>query len=294
MFKISVIIPVHNRTELLRRAVRSVVAQTLQPFEIVVVDDGSDPDAAEATRALCAQIQGARLIRHARNLGAAAARNTGIAHVHGDYIAFLDSDDEWLANKLQIQRDFLLQTGAKVCACSFHYMRLRQGAAPMEETRHPATLHSVRSLVWGCTICPGSGLVISKALAAEVGPQDATLRRYEDWDWLIRLTARGYAVPVLRQPLIRIHTSSYVPFADVDEACRLFQAKHDRTFRSFGLVAGLKFRSTLQIERASYALKSGQFARASGHTVCGIALWPLRNRHFWAAALRSLLQGSRA
>jgi len=95
---VSVIIPTYNRAHLLDRAIRSVLDQTYQDFELIVVDDGSSDPTAE----VIATFADPRIyyLRHEKNRGAAAARNTGIEASQGDYVAFLDSDCEWLPKKL--------------------------------------------------------------------------------------------------------------------------------------------------------------------------------------------------
>src|SRR5690348_15078750 len=101
MPRVSVIVPVFNRAATIGRAVASVVVQTMADWELIVVDDGSADDPAGALAALSdARL---RLLRHERNRGAAAARNTGIAAARAPLIAFLDSDDEWLPEKLARQ-----------------------------------------------------------------------------------------------------------------------------------------------------------------------------------------------
>src|SRR5215469_4492500 len=98
---ISVVIPVYNRQQDVQRALASALRQTLAPAEIVVVDDGSTDASVAAVTAL--NESRIRLVRHDRNRGAAAARNTGIAAARGDWIALLDSDDEWDRDKLARQ-----------------------------------------------------------------------------------------------------------------------------------------------------------------------------------------------
>ncbi len=99
--RVSVIIPTYNRAHLIDRALSSVFRQTIQDFEILVIDDASTDD----TEAVVRRIADARVryIRHSANKKAAAARNTGVASAQGVYVAFLDSDDEWLPNKLEVQ-----------------------------------------------------------------------------------------------------------------------------------------------------------------------------------------------
>src|SRR3990170_700697 len=96
--KVSVVLPVHNKTESLPAAVASVLGQTFGDFELLIVDDGSSDDLAPIL-ALPSRDARIQVIRHGHNRGPAAARNTGIKHAKGDYIAFLDSDDVWNRDK---------------------------------------------------------------------------------------------------------------------------------------------------------------------------------------------------
>src|SRR5208282_4925870 len=101
---ISVIIPTYNRTEQTIAAIDSVLAQTYSNFEVIVVDDGSTDRSGDVIQRFISQRpDGCQQIRFFRELnqGASAARNTGIANARGEYIAFLDSDDIWVPEKLE-------------------------------------------------------------------------------------------------------------------------------------------------------------------------------------------------
>src|SRR5436190_457298 len=97
---VSVVIPTYNRAALVPRAVASAIANTVSGDEIIVVDDGSTDGTREALAPFAKKIR----LLEGRHAGAGAARNLGIAEARGDLIAFLDSDDEWLRNKLMLQR----------------------------------------------------------------------------------------------------------------------------------------------------------------------------------------------
>src|SRR5215510_11266770 len=101
MPKVSVIIPTHNRAEFLRSAITSVLKQTFQDFEIVIIDDASK----DHTREVITSFNDARIkaIHNQVSKGAAGARNIGMMNSNSEYVAFLDDDDEWLPEKLKIQ-----------------------------------------------------------------------------------------------------------------------------------------------------------------------------------------------
>src|SRR5262245_48882666 len=116
MPKISVIIPTHDRAHFLPGAIFSVLNQTFQDFEIIVVDDASNDNTSEVVAAF--NDERIRLLRHETNKGGSAARNTGILNAQCDYIAFLDDDDEWLPDKLAKQVNILFASPPEV-GCVF-------------------------------------------------------------------------------------------------------------------------------------------------------------------------------
>ena len=105
MFKplVSVVIPTYNRASLISRAIASVCSQSYQNLEVIVVDDNSQDNTEEVVREIAARDSRIDYYRHSNNLGGSVARNTGIEKAAGEYIAFLDSDDLWLPQKLELQ-----------------------------------------------------------------------------------------------------------------------------------------------------------------------------------------------
>ena len=112
---VSIVLPAFNRAGSIRMAVESVLQQSFSDFELLVVDDGS----TDGTMAQLAEITDPRvqLLANPRNIGASAARNTGIRAARGDWVAFQDSDDEWLPQKLAKQMERLAAEPGKAIAC---------------------------------------------------------------------------------------------------------------------------------------------------------------------------------
>src|SRR3972149_1034912 len=104
---VSVVIPSYNRADMLRRAIRSVLAQTFTDFELIVVDDGSTDNTVNPVEEF--SDSRVRFMRRSVNEGAARARNMGVELSCGEWIAFLDSDDEWLPRRLELQMNRLEQ-----------------------------------------------------------------------------------------------------------------------------------------------------------------------------------------
>ena len=116
-FTVSVVMPAYNAQEHIRRAIDSVLAQTKKVDEIIVIDDGSTDDTAEIVSSYGSKVQ---LIRQ-QNAGPAAARNAGIKAARSEWIAFLDADDEWLAEKIERQSSLLMRNG-KLAWCSSNFI----------------------------------------------------------------------------------------------------------------------------------------------------------------------------
>jgi teichuronic acid biosynthesis glycosyltransferase TuaG len=109
---ISIITPAYQAERFIQKTILSVLSQTYDDFELLVVDDASSDGTANVVRRLCQSDHRVRLISHQRNLGPAEARNSAVGAARGRFIAFLDSDDLWLRNKLQNQLEFMISQKA--------------------------------------------------------------------------------------------------------------------------------------------------------------------------------------
>jgi glycosyltransferase involved in cell wall biosynthesis len=193
---VSVIIPTYNRAALVAEAVASVMAQTFRDFEIVVVDDGG----ADGTPEVVAAWPEVRLLRHAGRRGVAAARNRGVAAARGEWLAFLDSDDLWLPDKLARQI-FLLKGRPELLICQTEETWVRRGIRVNKPLRH----RKVEGRIFlpsldRCMISP-SAVILNRRLLADHGGFDETLAAAEDYDLWLRLTWR-YRVGLVDEPLV--------------------------------------------------------------------------------------------
>jgi glycosyltransferase involved in cell wall biosynthesis len=185
---VSVIIPARDREALLRRALLSIAAQRpWRPAEVLVVDDASSDATAEVGRSL-----GARVIVHERNLGAAAARNTAIAAATQPWLAFLDSDDEWLPEHLAtlwpLRDEHVLVAGAAIRVGGGEPLRyIGPVAREARVLASPADLYPENFL-------PASAVLARRDAVLAAGGFDTTLRYAEDLDLWIRLMDHGTAV----------------------------------------------------------------------------------------------------
>lgn len=194
---VSVVVPVYNRALVLPCALKSVLAQTMQDFEVVVVDDGSVDDLALVVASL--SDSRIRLIRHSENMGTAAARNTGVQTACGEYIAFLDSDDLWEPAKLERQLAALNDAGDGVIAITTGFVMAREKNG-MRVLRQPRDADGPERFLSGCDVSPGSTLMVRRRLFDQVGQFDTGFTRLEDWDWLLKALQWGRLI-VLPEPL---------------------------------------------------------------------------------------------
>lgn len=203
--------PVYQGREHLAAAIESVLAQTFEQFELLVVDDGSTDGSSEIVRTYAERDPRVRY-RRQENAGQGAARNAGIGVARGEAVAFLDQDDLWLPEKLARQLP-LLDDATVVYSDTYI---LRDGGASREErfSDHldgwptPATL---RSLIVGNTIPVLTALLSRRLVLAHGGfTSDRALKGVDDYDLWLRLAAAGVVFTYVPEPLAvyRVHKAA--------------------------------------------------------------------------------------
>jgi GT2 family glycosyltransferase len=194
---VSVIIPTYNRAGLVQEAVASVLAQSFRDFEVLVVDDASTDGTIEALAPYASRL---RLLRRASRGGVSAARNTGIKAARGQWLAFLDSDDLWLPEKLSCQMAYLAQH-PDLLLCQTEETWVRRGL----RVNQPLTHRKVGGRIFfasleRCLVSP-SAVLLHRRLIEEHGGFDEDLPAAEDYDLWLRLSWR-YEVGLLPKSLI--------------------------------------------------------------------------------------------
>ncbi len=190
--QVSVVIPAFNAARLLPQAIGSVAAQTLRDIEVIVVDDASSDD-TEGVACAVLEHTGLRgeVVRLPDNGGPAQARNVGVVRARGAYVAFLDTDDVWMPEKLALQSALLdAHPEVTLCGCQADWVDASgRVVGPLFEDLPEIVPDGWKLLLWNCFVATPCALVRRADLGTH--PFDPTLRVGEDRDLWIRLASNG-------------------------------------------------------------------------------------------------------
>lgn len=224
---VSVIIPVYNRADTIQRAIDSVLNQSYRELELIVVDDDSTDNTVEIVRTY--QDKRLRLLCLDNNRGANYARNTGIRAASGDYIAFQDSDDEWMADKLTIQLEYMLENNRKV---SFSPYLLYDGTEvkTVPDLTENTTYYedNMTDILRKRNMISTQTLMVCREVFQRAGIFDESFNRFQDYEFAIRLV-QNYKIGCIKEPLVRVYrmkdsiTNDKTALAD---ACKKIMVKH--------------------------------------------------------------------
>lgn len=238
---VSVVLPTYNRAHTVRTAIDSVLAQSYEDFELIVVDDGSTDD----TPAVVGDVSDPRVryLQLPENRGANVARNAGIRESDGEYIAFQDSDDVWRPRKLELQVQAFEQAPDDVGVVYTGYYRVHNG----ERQYGPRGKETVAGDVHE-EMLKGNGWFIPTAIAAvrrtcfdTVGLFDERLQRLQDWEMWLRLSEQ-YDFEFIHEPLVekRMQRDDVSVRSDTEafiDAMELILSEYREEFRSVGRLA---------------------------------------------------------
>lgn len=203
---ISVVLATYNRAHLIRRAVDSVIAQSLGDWELIVVDDAS----IDNTNAVLASYKDRRIryFRHELNKGSGGARNTGIVAARGRFLAFIDSDDEWISHRLEKQYAVFVTTdlpNVGVVNCGLRQFRGKRWADLRPNVRGQAF---ERVLAFGGGVVAGTGsLMVRHEPGRPLALFDERLRYGGDWEYLLQVTYT-YQLDFCPEALVVVHDSA--------------------------------------------------------------------------------------
>ena len=245
---ISVVVPVYNRSHSIARAINSVLAQSVTPDEIIVVDDGSTDNLASALEPFSDRV---RIIRHASNMGAGGARNTGVSAATGELIAFLDSDDAWTQHKLASQMAFMQKHALSTSCTGFEIITDKKSVSRIAWRPYGEIL-GVSDFAWGCYISPGSTLLSSRDFFLKSGAFDDRFQRFEDWDLMLRMVETSdNAFGFLNKLLATIYLERKIGSESWLAALDMLQEKHEGSLKERSKSLPRKLRSGVAFNRAS-------------------------------------------
>jgi len=284
--RISIVMPIYNGTTTVGRALESIFAQTFQDFEVIIVDDASTDELCTVlTQIADPRI---RLLRHDANIGAGAARNTGIRAARGEYVALIDCDDEWMPQYLARQLGALESSAPETAASLVSFSLARDLLGRRELRLLKASQDWYSLLLGGCNVNAGSGLMVRRAVYKTVGYYDESLKRFEDWDWLLRCAA-VYPLTCVPEVLSIYHSGPDWPSpATVERANEQIWLNHQSIAAARSPEARRKLQSTLHYEQAAALFHDHRITAAIMSTLRSIWLYPYRGLTFyWHLVLRS-------
>lgn len=197
---ISVIIPYYNREQYIDEAVQSALSQTLKPLEIIIVNDCSRES---SRRYLDRYASTCNIVDLDVNVGLAAARNAGVRQARGRFIAFLDDDDLWLPQKLEVQRRYMDEHPECAIVHTAVWLFFRTGSDELFRRFGEGPMTLAQALTNGYWAIIPTVLIRTEVIHAVAG-FDVSFRECEDRDFIIRCCAAGYRVEGISEPLVRV------------------------------------------------------------------------------------------
>lgn len=218
---ISVIITTFNRKYEVRRAIETVYEQTIMPCEVIVVDDASLDGTKEYLESF--NFQGMRYFRLEQNVGVSVARNYGVSKAKGDYIAFLDSDNEWCSGKIEFLQKFLENMTKPYDIIGSHYIERKK----FDDVIYPLCekKENYEEEIWKHNIAEASASLYKKSTLQFIGGFNPDFQIYADWELILRLMEKR----IINIYLIEeIFSKNWTMYNSLSENRELLQHEKDR------------------------------------------------------------------
>jgi len=260
---VTAIIPSYNRPKRTRRAIRSVVNQSYEQIELIVVDDNSTPPVEETICDEYTELTDFRLIVHEKNRGANAARNTGIEAASGEYIAFLDSDDEWTESKIEKQ---IIQFQSAKTTTGAVYTGVRQvnedGETNSVDCPEKAGEITRNLLLWNF-IGTFSCVMVRSSVFDSINQLDERFPSWQDWEFYLRIS-KEHDFGTVPEPLVVRHNDNTDQISSqyrqkCEQTFPLFREKFERLAASFGMLFTRKWRAYLSYHMALSAFRNQKY-----------------------------------
>jgi glycosyltransferase involved in cell wall biosynthesis len=284
--EVSVVVPNYNYAPYLENAIDSVLAQTFESVEVLVVDDGSTDESLEVLRGYEKRVR----VFSQSNQGVSAARNKGISESRGKYIAFLDADDSWHPSKLKSQLEYFSDPAVGMVYCRMNYTDLSGKvlcANGPGEKGH--VLREIAFLRGPGVPAGGSAAIVRRECFETVGLFETKLSTTADWDMWRRIACR-YKIELVASPLVyyRLHPTAMHRNLDVFEHDMLLAV--ERMFDDPAASEVHQYRRTcygnLYLTLSGSFLYGGRWARSLKYatlgllkkptSICFLATWPFR------------------
>jgi glycosyltransferase involved in cell wall biosynthesis len=291
---VSVILPTYDRAHLLPRAILSILNQTYEDFELIIVDDASTDETGQVISAF--QDARVRYLRHEHNQGLAAARNTGIQAAQGQLIAFQDSDDEWLPEKLALQLNTLAQSPEDIGVVYTQHRLIRQdGKIGLFPSRFHKVLQYLPFEIYRQNgdillalsrgnLITSQSVLLKRECIEKTGLFDERLYRLQDWDLWLRL-AQYYRFSYIPQPLVNVYVTEGNLSTNTEagrQALEIILQKHKNQGH-----AGRLLQAHYQFATGDLLCQKGDYREGKKRLWRAILLSPF-NLTYWEAALFSL------
>jgi glycosyltransferase involved in cell wall biosynthesis len=305
---VTAVVTTYDRPAYLRRAVESVAAQPDSPFALVVGDDHSETPAAEVLADAEPDVASLRVVRHDRNRGANAARNTGVDAASGEYIAFLDDDDRWRPDKTATQVT-AFRAGDDDLGLVYAGREVVDGDTVRDVTV-PDGIDGDPTKTLLCRNVVGTqSSVMVRAEVAKVTPFDEEFPRWADLEWYVAVSTKCDLAAV-REPLVRYEYAAHNRISDDDESLeesrRLFVEKYRELAAGYGRLFERKMRGYASFRAGSASLSARNYRAARRYFLRALSLYPLeptfykyalataggRLTHRTARATKRLLSGT--
>lgn len=285
---ISVVIPTYNGSRFIAETLESVFSQTLQPDEVLVIDDGSTDDSAAIAESYMPRVQ----VYRSSNQGQAAARNLGIQKATSEWVAFLDHDDLWESSKLQRQMEEITRhLDADLCYTGRVLLHLQGDALTRGKAIYAPPAKDIRkSLLADCTFFPSAVLVRRSTLLA-VGGFDPKCHISEDYDLWLRLLHSGAKFVACPEPLLlyRCHEGNSSKKLVTHQACMEVYRRRVLPYlpKYTRWITYNKYQSAIEVNVAYTMREQGNPAHLA-MMARSLIHWPFNDKHRYKALIHML------
>jgi glycosyltransferase involved in cell wall biosynthesis len=281
---VSVVLPTYDRPGFLKQAISSVVKQTYDAVELIVVDDHSPEPASTVVQQFNDTAIDIRYIRHSENRGANTARNTAIKASNGEYIAFLDDDDQWKPTKIEKQVEAFQDAGNDVGVV---YTGMKCVDSNMGHTFTRVSKlqdDATKDIFLGVPLNPFSCVMVRSDIIQKAGLLDVEMPSWQDREWYVRLS-QHCQFEVIHEPLVIRELGDHEQIGDDFESKRdisypLFLSKHRDTAAELGSYYERRFVSSLCETLARAAIANNYYRDAIKFSIKSIYFYPRQARPY--------------